>query len=134
MHLGDGSTSQPSGQGAPKRHRRDRLAMVVPNDESLPRHVLVLPDAARHEIACASDGLRESRVAVGKVDPLQVLEDLIAVENVKIKSGARSETALSKKMFRFCIEKAVLQGYIGSSVAIRIQVRPAERDVRSPCD
>src|SRR3954467_5125868 len=87
MHLGEGSTSQPSGQGAPKRHRRDRLAMVVPNDESLPRHVLVLPDAARHEIACASDGLRESRVAVGKVDPLQVLEDLIAVENVKIKAG-----------------------------------------------
>src|SRR4051812_4833336 len=61
--------------------------MVVPNDESLPRHILVLPDAARHEIACASDGLRESRVAVGKVDPLQVLEDLIAVENVKIKAG-----------------------------------------------
>src|SRR3954451_21049590 len=91
MHLGDGSTSQPSWQGAPKRHRRDRLAMGVPNDESLPRRVLVLPDAARHEIACASDGLRESRVAVGKVDPLQVslqvLEDLIAVENVKIKAG-----------------------------------------------
>src|SRR4051794_4231686 len=63
--------------------------MVVPNDESLPRHVLVLPDAARHEIACASDGLRESRVAVGKVDPLQVLEDLIAVENVKIKGACR---------------------------------------------
>src|SRR4051812_17433466 len=50
------------------------------------------------------------------------------------KSGARSETVLPEKMFQSCIEKAVLQCYIGSSVAIRIQVRPAERDVRSPCE
>ncbi len=36
-----------------------------------------------NEVSCACDGFRESRVEIGKVDPLRVLDDLIAVENVK---------------------------------------------------
>src|SRR5215217_2229738 len=78
--------SQPARQGLPERHGRDRLSMSVPDQEGLPRHVLVLPDAARHEVACALDRFRDSRVEVGKVDPLRVCEDLIAVENVKVEA------------------------------------------------
>ena len=84
---GEGSTPQPSRQGVPERHRRDHLAVVVPDDERLPRHILVLHDPVRNEVSCACDRLRDSCLAVGKVDPLQVLEDLIAVENVKIEAG-----------------------------------------------
>ena len=54
--------------------------MVVPDKEGLPRYVLVLHDAMRNEVSCACNRLREGRVAVRKVDPLQVLDDLITVQ------------------------------------------------------
>src|SRR4051812_5235806 len=49
----------------------------------LSRMMNVCPDTSWFcMIPCATRSL-----AVGKVDPLQVLEDLIAVENVKIEAG-----------------------------------------------
>jgi hypothetical protein len=53
--------------------------MVVPNDERLPRHILVLHDPMRNEVSCALNGFRDGCLAVGKVDSLQVLDDLIVV-------------------------------------------------------
>ena len=41
----------------------------------------------RNEVSCACNRLREDRVAVRKVDPHQVLDDLITVENVKKSMG-----------------------------------------------
>jgi len=55
--------------------------MPVSDQEDVPGHVLVLPDAAGHEIACAFGYFCESRLEIGKVDPLLVWEDLITVEN-----------------------------------------------------
>src|SRR5215217_651633 len=61
--------------------------MVVPDEEGLPRHVLVLHDPMRNEVTGTCDRLGDGCLAVGKVDPLRVLDDLIAVENVEIKVG-----------------------------------------------
>jgi len=99
--------------------------MVVPNDETLPRHVLVPHDAVRNEVSCACDCLGDGRLAVGKVDPLQVLDDLIAVENVKIKARHASETARLGKGLLPPLEDAALQAYIRSSVATRTTGAPA---------
>jgi hypothetical protein len=63
--------------------------MVVPDKEGLPRNVLVPHDAVRNEVACACNRLGDGRLAVSKVDPLQVLDDLTAIENVKIEARAR---------------------------------------------
>src|SRR3954470_11816431 len=67
--------------------RNGTLATVSPCPSRItnvcPDYVLVLPDPARHEVSCALDGCGHSRVAVGKVDPLQVRDDLLAVENVQ---------------------------------------------------
>ena len=41
----------------------------------------------RNEVTCAFDGFCKSYVKVGEVDPLRVLDDLIAVKNVEIKVG-----------------------------------------------
>ena len=85
--IGEASTSQPSRQGAPERHRRDHFSIAIPDAENLSRHILVLHDAVRNEVPCSCDRLRDGSLAVGKVDPLQVLHNLIAVENVEIKAG-----------------------------------------------
>ena len=61
--------------------------MIVPDEEGLSRHVLVLHDPMRNEVACACGGFGDGRFEVCKVDPLRVLDDLIAVENVEIKVG-----------------------------------------------
>ena len=60
--------------------------MIVPDEKGLPRNVLVLHDPMRNEVSCAYDRFRDGCLAVGKVDPLQVLDDLIAIENVEIKA------------------------------------------------
>src|SRR5215213_8708136 len=77
------SPFQSSRQGRPERNGRHHGSSPVADDEGLPRYVLVLPDAARHEVACAFGYFGESRLEIGKVDPVRVWEDLIAVENVK---------------------------------------------------
>ena len=71
------------------------------------------------------NGFRESRVEVSKVDPLQVLDDLIAVENVKIEARHASETARIGKGLLPGLEDAALQAYIRSSVATRTTGAPA---------
>src|SRR3954451_13029723 len=81
-----GITSQPSRQGVPERHRRNRLSIAIPDAENLSRHVLVPHDPFRNEVPCTCDRLREGHFTVGKVDPVQVLHNLIAVENVEIKA------------------------------------------------
>src|SRR3954470_8386078 len=95
---GDGCPPfQSSRQGLPERHPRDCLAMSVADHERVPRYVLVLPDPARHEVSCALDGCGHSRVAVGKVDPLQVRDDLLAVESVKIEARHGRERCSPRK-------------------------------------
>ena len=67
--------------------RRDGFPLAIPDAENLSRHVLVPHDPFRNEVTCTFDGFCKSHVKVGKVDPLRVLDDLIAVENVEIKVG-----------------------------------------------
>src|SRR5215210_6392844 len=99
--------------------------MAIPDAENLSRHILVLHDPVRNEVPCTCDRLRDGRLAVSKVDPLQVLDDLIAVENVKIKARHASETARLGKGLLPPLEDAALQAYIRSSVATRTTGAPA---------
>jgi hypothetical protein len=39
-----------------------------------------------NEVPCACDGLRDGCLAVGKVDPLQILDDLIVTGNIKVEA------------------------------------------------
>src|SRR3954454_20195992 len=116
-------------QGLAERNGRRHGSSLVPDHEGLPRHVLVLPDAAGHEVACAFGYFRESRLEIGKVDPLRVRDDLIAVENVKVEARHAGERLRSEKGCAPGLEKAALQAYVEESVAARSQVRPPERDV-----
>ena len=65
--------SQHPWKGAPERHRRNRRAVVVPDEKGLPRHVLVLHDPVRNEVPCSCDRLSDGRLEIIKVDPLQGL-------------------------------------------------------------
>src|SRR5215213_6488952 len=85
--IGEGSISQPSRERIPERHGRDHFSIAIPNAEDLSRHVLVLHDPVRNEVPCTCDRLSDGRLEIIKVDPLRVLDDLIAVENVEIKVG-----------------------------------------------
>ena len=93
--------------------------MIVPDEKGLPRHVLVLHDAVRNEVTGTCDRLSDGCLAVGKVDPLQDLDDLIAVENVEIKARHASETVRFGERLRPRLEDAALQAYIRVSVAAR---------------
>src|SRR3954471_675032 len=70
-------------QGVPERHRRNRLLVLIPDQEGSARYVLVLHEAIGHEVSCARGGLGDGRVEVEEVLPVRVFEDLTAGQNVK---------------------------------------------------
>jgi hypothetical protein len=60
-------------------------------------------------VSCACDHFSKDRLAISKVDPLQVLDDLIPVENVEIEARHAWETArLNGKLWPY-LEDAALQ-------------------------